>query len=258
MRFLLAALGLIVVVAGAEIFIPRAVQRPAPRFGYPPAPTAAEESGVAETDVAQVLLASPRPYRQVQPPDPASIRRGSLGVSLRTRPAPAQGGGTASAPLPPAEVRDDVARPLTGHRRIRDLEEGGGASSSDTHRAATEPAAQPSSPQADAAVRAPVVTPPALLTPVASYPMEAYRVVLDRTILTPRLRVEAAQGRVMLRLLVYADGSVGSVEVVESSGILVLDQAAVRQASAWKFAPATRDGQPIEAWTLISVRFVVP
>ena len=81
---------------------------------------------------------------------------------------------------------------------------------------------------------------------------------LDHSILTPQLRIEAAQGRVVLRILVQSDGSARQVSVVESSGSPVLDEAALRAAAEWAFAPATRDGQPVEAWAIIPVRFVVP
>ncbi len=250
MRYLLVALVLIVVFAGATMRAPREVRRPVPRGGYPPAPTASEESGMAETGVAQVVPASPPSHWQVRPPDPAATRSRSPRVSLPSRPAP--------APSPLAQIRNDGARPPAGPRRIRDPWAGAEPAPSGERQAGDEPGIQPLSPQAGTIVRAPVVTPPLLQTPVAGYPVEGYRVVVDRSMLTPRLRFEAAQGRVMLKVLVHADGSVGSVEVTESSGILVLDQAAVRQASTWEFAPATRDGQPIEAWALISVRFVVP
>jgi len=106
--------------------------------------------------------------------------------------------------------------------------------------------------------RVPVLTPPVLLTPVAGYPAGGYRVTLDHSILTPQLRIDAAEGRVVLRILVQSDGSAGQVSVVESSGSPVLDEAALRAAAEWAFAPATRDGQPVEAWAIIPVRFVVP
>ncbi len=106
--------------------------------------------------------------------------------------------------------------------------------------------------------REPVLTPPQVLSQTPpEYPSGGYRVALNRTSLTPQI-VEAAEGRVILRLLVLADGSVDHVEVVVSSGHEVLDQTAVAAAKTWRFAPATRDGQPIEAWVVVPVHFVVP
>jgi TonB family protein len=97
-----------------------------------------------------------------------------------------------------------------------------------------------------------------LLTPVASYPSDVHAVKVDRSDLTPALVNAAAEGMVVLKLLVLADGTVGAVEIVRSSGHQALDAEAVRAGRGWRFEPATRDGRPIEAWVLIPVRFVVP
>lgn len=104
----------------------------------------------------------------------------------------------------------------------------------------------------------PVLKPPVLLTPAVPYPGEANTVTLDRSMLTPQMHVTAAQGRVILRILVRPDGTVASVRVAEGSGHPALDAAAVEAASRWRFEAATRDGEPIEAWVLLPVRFVVP
>ncbi len=106
--------------------------------------------------------------------------------------------------------------------------------------------------------RAPVLRPPLLLagTP-PEYPTNGYQVVLDRSSLTPHLQVEASEGRVILRLLVVANGGVNRVDVTVSSGFEILDQAAAAAVRAWRFAPATRDEQPIDAWVVIPMRFVV-
>ncbi len=105
----------------------------------------------------------------------------------------------------------------------------------------------------------PVLTPPALLnlTP-PEYPGEGYQVTISRSSLTSELQVKAAEGRVVLRLLVRVDGRVDHVDVGVSSGYDALDRTAIEAARTWRFAPATRDGQPIEAWVVIPVRFIVP
>jgi protein TonB len=106
--------------------------------------------------------------------------------------------------------------------------------------------------------RAPLLTPPVLLSMGSlRYPAEGYRIVVDRSVSTPGVGIDASEGRVGLKILVRADGSVGDVEVAQSSGRSVLDVAAVREVSGWKFTPATRDGQPIDAWALVPLAFVV-
>jgi protein TonB len=106
--------------------------------------------------------------------------------------------------------------------------------------------------------RAPLLTPPVLLSEGSlRYPDEAYRIVVDHSAVAPGIEIDAAEGRVGLKILVRADGSVGGVEVAQSSGRSFLDAAAVREVSRWKFAPATRDGQPIDAWALVPLLFVL-
>ncbi len=123
---------------------------------------------------------------------------------------------------------------------------------------ATEASSSGVSQDADA-IRAPVITPPVLQTPASlPYPTGAFRIVLDRTAPTAGFKVQAVEGRVVLKVLVRADGTVGQLEVAISSGNAILDEAAVREASTWRFTPATRDGLPIDAWALVPVRFVVP
>jgi len=104
----------------------------------------------------------------------------------------------------------------------------------------------------------PVLTPPILLTAPTEASPEAARVILDRELLTPQLRVAALEGRVILAVLVRADGTVAQVKVEFTSGSGLLDTAAVRAAEGWHFRPATRDGVPTESWAIIPVRFVVP
>jgi TonB family protein len=104
----------------------------------------------------------------------------------------------------------------------------------------------------------PVLTPPVLLTaPSHADGSGGYQLILERGDLAPRLRAQALEGRVVLRILVLANGSVDRAEIAQSSGQSALDQAAVTVAWSWQFDPATRDGIPIDAWVLIPVRFVV-
>lgn len=257
MRYLLPALVLLVIITGASTLIPLEFRPPAPRGGYPPAPSAAEESGMVDTEVAQVVPAGPPSGRQVQPRGPAARHR-VPSVSVSPQPPAAQRAGSEPAPTPVAPMRDHDTRSRVGPRRIRDPGAGTEPGLPDEHQAGGEPGATAMLPQAGLIAGAPILTPPVLQTPVAGYPAEGYRVVVDRAMLTPRLRIEAAQGRVVLRIRVRPDGSVAQVDVVESSGVPVLDQAAARAAAGWIFTPATRDGEPIDAWAVIPVRFVVP
>ena len=62
-------------------------------------------------------------------------------------------------------------------------------------------------------------------------------------------------GKVILRVHVAADGSVGSVSVQESSGHDILDEAAVDAVKTWRFNPAKRNGQPVAVWATVPITF---
>jgi protein TonB len=65
-------------------------------------------------------------------------------------------------------------------------------------------------------------------------------------------------GVVRLRIHVDASGKPLEVTVEQSSGHPLLDEAAVKVVQArWRFVPATRDGQPVEAWALVPIEFVL-
>jgi len=70
-----------------------------------------------------------------------------------------------------------------------------------------------------------------------------------------RARRDRLQGRVVLRLLVGADGRVRGVEILESSGHPVLDDAASAAALAWSYLPAVEEGRFVESWVRVPVRF---
>ena len=71
----------------------------------------------------------------------------------------------------------------------------------------------------------------------------------------PRFPPGAAQaghfGKVLLLVLVQADGSTGEVKVERSSGYADLDASAVSVAKHWRFIPAAKDGVPVAGWARV-------
>lgn len=64
------------------------------------------------------------------------------------------------------------------------------------------------------------------------------------------------EGVVLLTVLVRSDGGVGDIDVAKSSGFPALDDAALRTVkSRWRFVPARRDGEPIDARVTVPIRF---
>jgi periplasmic protein TonB len=111
---------------------------------------------------------------------------------------------------------------------------------------------------ADAGPNPPRVFPPRVLSTAGTdYPGEAFHLVVRRQDLGSGLQVVGAEGTVSLRALVRSDGVVRDVEVLSSSGSAVLDGTAVGTVLHWHFAPATRDGVPIDAYVTLKIRYVV-
>ena len=83
----------------------------------------------------------------------------------------------------------------------------------------------------------------------------------SQTLAPPRYPVDAidsqTSGKVVMRVLVGADGSVKDVVVEESVPAGVFDAASVDAAHNWLFNPAIKDGQPVDGWVRVPVDFRV-
>jgi len=65
------------------------------------------------------------------------------------------------------------------------------------------------------------------------------------------------QGKVLLRVLVNADGSAAQVELKNSSGSPRLDQSALETVKRWRFVPAKLGTQPVAASVLLPIQFTL-
>lgn len=72
-----------------------------------------------------------------------------------------------------------------------------------------------------------------------------------------RAQSEGRAGSPRLLLLIRANGQVGEVRIVRSSGHRDLDASAVRQLATWRFVPATRAGTKVDAWRSIDIHFTL-
>ena len=69
------------------------------------------------------------------------------------------------------------------------------------------------------------------------------------------MREAGNEGTAVLRLRVAADGTTQEIRLLRSAGHRMLDEAAEAAARRWEIASALRNGQPIEAWVEVPVRF---
>lgn len=63
------------------------------------------------------------------------------------------------------------------------------------------------------------------------------------------------EGRVLLKVLVSADGNADSVQLEQTSGSERLDQAAINAVKRWRFVPAQLAGKALSAYVLVPVKF---
>jgi protein TonB len=82
-----------------------------------------------------------------------------------------------------------------------------------------------------------------LNNPIPAYPMVARRM--------------GWQGRVVLNVEVLASGLPGQIKLHQSSGHDVLDNAAVRAVSGWRFVAARQGGQVVNKWFLVPIPFIL-
>ena len=65
------------------------------------------------------------------------------------------------------------------------------------------------------------------------------------------------QGKVLLAVAVKTDGTAASVVVSRSSGSSILDEAALDAVKQWRFIPAKRSGQLVQANVVVPVEFKI-
>jgi protein TonB len=73
----------------------------------------------------------------------------------------------------------------------------------------------------------------------------------------PQSKRLGEEGVTRVRLLVLPDGSIGDVQVVQSSGFPRLDETAVRKLKRWKVMPGTENGKPVQMWMDLNVKWQI-
>lgn len=63
------------------------------------------------------------------------------------------------------------------------------------------------------------------------------------------------QGQVLLEVAVKTDGTALNIRIIQSSGSSILDEAALDAVRNWKFVPAQRNGQIVQANVIVPIEF---
>jgi protein TonB len=73
----------------------------------------------------------------------------------------------------------------------------------------------------------------------------------------PQSRRMGEQGKVVVRVLIGADGVVQKAEIRQSSGFARLDVAALATVQAWRYVPGKRGGVPEAMWFSVPINYVL-
>lgn len=108
------------------------------------------------------------------------------------------------------------------------------------------PPSPPTPPAPPAPPAPPPVTPPRFNAAYLNNPAPVY---------PPILRRAGEEGRVVLRVLVTAEGTAGEVQVLRPSSSALFDEAALSAVRKWRFVPAKRGDTAIAEWVQVPIDF---
>ena len=181
------------------------------------------------------------------PPSPAPVAMPAPVVAAAPEPKPEPTPKPAPRPRPVPVAKPKTAAPPPLARPQPAVREQETATQAPAVSTDVAPAAPPAPPAPPAPAPEPVRTGVAIS---ASYAAS------NRPPVQPaRSLRNGEQGKVILRVMVQADGSAGEVQVRTSSGFPLLDEAARSAVQTWRFNPATSDGKPIAEWYLVPIIF---
>ena len=188
------------------------------------APTPEPRRAVPRATQRAAKTSPPARRRDEAPaPAPADAQPAPVMTAPREDTQPALLPAPAAAAAPPAETRTSPPPAVAG--RVEPVPSGAGS--------AGAPTPGPLSPPSFNAAY--------LRNPAPRYPLMARR--------------NGEQGTVTLRVRVTRSGEPGSVVLERSSGSAALDAAALATVKEWRFVPARRNGEAVEASVLVPIVF---
>ena len=229
-----------------------------------PAPAGARRKAVVALLVlllhGAALWALQSGLQRQAPPAPAPlIVPAELLSEVVAPPAPQSTPAPKPAPTPPVP---DKPRP-TPRPQPAPKAQPAPATQAPSKLAAAQPAAEPApnapvAPPAAAAAPAPATPPAAPAPPRIELPSSNAAYLNNPKPPYPAISKRMGeQGKVVLRVLISAEGLPQKVEISQSSGYDRLDRQAQEAVQHWRFVPGKRNGVPEAMWTLVPIQFVL-
>ncbi len=244
-------------LAGARVPGPTAAEEGYPTFEAAPPPRMQTPPPAVVTPPSPSPRPAPAPRDRVPRRRPTPVQRRERERSSRSSQAPsAPRAAPAAGELQstPAASGQDADSTISSPGAATDSGSTPGPAAEESPPALTPPTPGPAADALPSVAATPVLTPP---VPLETPPLDP---VLRATIIPgPDGQAAAGEtsvrGKVRVRLLIRADGTVARVEVLTSSGDSDLDERARRGLLTWRFSPARRDGVPIDSYVVFWVAF---
>jgi protein TonB len=71
------------------------------------------------------------------------------------------------------------------------------------------------------------------------------------------VKLEGAEGKILLEVVVKEDGSALNVRLISSSGSSLLDESAIEAVKNWQFIPAKKFGKFVQAKVIVPIEFKI-
>lgn len=200
---------------------------------------------IVQVEMLSDLIEAPRPVPLASPPMP-------LTPTPRPAPTPPPAASRPLAPRPapvplPKSIVDATPAPLAPIVEPSFPAPSPSVSASPTP--ITRSAVAPSPPAPF--LPAPVVAPASMELPSSS----ANYLSNPKPVYPSMSRRLGEQGKVMLRVLISAEGAAQQVELLRTSGFDRLDQSAITAVRNWKFTPGKRNGVAETMWNNVPINF---
>ena len=220
----------------------------------PSAPRVTEPSVIEISLITQATEPKPTPVAKPTPARP-EVRQSPPTVEKAVKTPPTQAKPPAAPPTP-AAIAAQPPKPPTPPAPRAPPETSSAQVASNPHVTAadnskptsrqqdTTPASGVTAPAAPPAIQKPVVTrtdAQYLDTPPPAYPRY--------------IRKRGMEGKVLLKVEILADGSAGTVEIVEKSPFPQLDELARDKVRTWRFVPARRGDKAINSSMTVPIEF---
>lgn len=210
--------------------------------------------------IAAIQLQAAAKQEPVAPPSAPASEPPPAVATAKPEPVSTPAVKTPVAPVPVAKPVVAAPKPAVAEPKPKPV-----VAPEPAPRVASASSAQPSAPEKAAGKAKAPATPKPVAAPVTQSPEPVEVVSHQPSFLQPpkppsypaTARRRNQEGTVLVEVRLDRNGAQRDVQVLRSSGVSSLDQAAVKAVSGWRFKPETVAGQPVPSRVQIPIAFAL-